>query len=92
MSDAFVATFEIVNKLGLHARAAAKLVKEASRFNAEIKIERDGQSVDAKSIMGVLLLCASRGSFVTVRAMGSDAQQAVEAIGALIAARFFEDA
>ena len=85
-------TFEIVNELGLHARAAAKLVKLAARFDAKIELEKDGQRADAKSVMGVLLLCGQKGSAVTVMAEGDDATQAVDAIGALIADRFGEEA
>lgn len=84
-------TFTIVNELGLHARAATKLVQVASRFRAEIELEKDGQLANGKSIMGVLLLCGSPGSRVTVRGRGPDARAAVDAIGALIAARFGED-
>ena len=84
------ATFEIVNQLGLHARAAAKLVQLAGRFEAHVEALKDGQCVNAKSVMGVLLLCGARGTHVTIRARGRDARAAVEAIGALIAARFGE--
>ena len=84
-------TFEIVNELGMHARAATKLVQLASSFRAEVELEKDGQRANAKSVMGVLLLCGSRGTFVTVHADGEDGEQAVEAIGELIAARFGED-
>ena len=82
--------FEIVNDLGLHARAAAKMVRLASAHRAEVVLEKDGQRADAKSIMGVLLLCGEKGAQVTVRAHGEDAQQAVDAIGQLIADRFGE--
>jgi phosphocarrier protein HPr len=85
------ATFEIINELGLHARAATKLVQLASQFESEVTVAKDGQSANAKSVMGVLLLCGSRGSSVTVRARGPDAQAAVDAIGRLIAERFGEE-
>jgi phosphocarrier protein len=85
------ATFEIINELGLHARAATKLVQLASQFQSEVTIAKDGQSANAKSVMGVLLLCGSRGSEVTIRARGSDAAEAVAAIGRLIADRFGEE-
>ncbi len=85
------ATFEIVNHLGLHARAAAKLVQLAGRFAAHVEAAKDGQCVNAKSVMGVLLLCGARGTHVTIRARGADAAEAVAAIGALIAARFGEE-
>ncbi|MCB9591922.1 MAG: HPr family phosphocarrier protein [Sandaracinaceae bacterium] len=85
-------TFEIVNERGLHARAATKLVQLASRFECEVDLEKEGQRANAKSVMGVLLLCGAKGTSVTVIAEGADAQSAVDAIGALIAARFGEDA
>ena len=90
MSDGASATFEIVNKLGLHARAATKLVQTASRFDAEVELQKDGHVANGKSVMGVLLLCGHQGSRVTVSANGPDAREAVEAIGALIADRFGE--
>lgn len=83
-------TFEIVNALGLHARAATKLVQLASRYACEVELEKDGQRANAKSVMGVLLLCGARGTRVSVHADGVDAQAAVDAIGALIADRFGE--
>ena len=82
--------FEIMNKLGLHARAAAKLVRLAHRFSSEIRLEREGMEVNGKSIMGVLMLAAHRESFVSVRAEGPDASEAVDAIGELIADKFEE--
>ena len=78
-------TFEIINKLGMHARAATKLVQMASRYRAEVTIEKDGHTANAKSVMGVLLLCGHQGS-----AKGDDAAEAVNAIGQLIADRFGE--
>ena len=84
------ATFEIVNKLGMHARAATKLVQMASRFRADVSLEKDGHTANAKSVMGVLLLCGHQGSVVTVSAQGEDAEEAVSAIGQLIADRFGE--
>ncbi len=83
-------TFEIVNELGLHARAATKLVQLASRFRSLVEVEKDGQRANAKSVMGVLLLCGGKGSKLTVHASGEDAGEAVEAIGKLIASRFGE--
>jgi phosphocarrier protein HPr len=82
---------EIVNKLGLHARASAKLTQVASRFGAEVWLSRDGRRVNAKSIMGVMMLAAGKGSRVLVEAEGEDAQDAMSAILALIAARFGEE-
>ena len=84
------ATFEIVNKLGMHARAATKLVQTASRYRSDVQIEKDGHVANAKSVMGVLLLCGHQGSKITVSARGEDAAQAVDAIGLLIADRFGE--
>jgi phosphocarrier protein len=83
--------FIISNKLGLHARPSARLTQTASRFSADIHISRNGRRVNAKSIMGVMMLAAGQGSTVTVEAEGEDAEQAVEAIGQLIAERFGED-
>lgn len=92
MTDAaYAGTFEIVNELGLHARAATKLVKLASTFKAEVILEKDGQQANAKSVMGVLLLCGQRGTQLTVRASGEEAAQCVDAIGELIAGRFGEE-
>lgn len=81
---------EIVNRLGLHARAAAKLVHTASAFDSQITLEKDGEEVDAKSILGVLLLAAAQGSRVKVRAAGSDEERAMAAVTGLIADRFQE--
>ena len=80
----------IINKLGLHARAAAKLVKLSSTFESNIEIEKDGQKVNSKSIMGVMMLAASCGSSVTLYAEGSDEQQAVDALVELIE-RYFDE-
>ncbi|MGF1465347.1 MAG: HPr family phosphocarrier protein [Sandaracinaceae bacterium] len=84
-------SFEIVNALGLHARAATKLVQLASRFSASVHLEKDGQRANAKSVMGVLLLCGAQGTRITVDAEGPDAPEAVGAIGRLIADRFGEE-
>ncbi|HWA74983.1 MAG TPA: HPr family phosphocarrier protein [Polyangiaceae bacterium] len=84
-------TFEVRNKLGLHARAATKLVQLASRFPCEILLSRAGQSANAKSVMGVLLLCGSKGTQLDVEATGTQAEQAVNEIGQLITNRFGED-
>ena len=81
---------EIVNKLGLHARAAAKLVHTAARFKSDIKIRKGDEEVDGKSILGILLLAAGRGSVITVRAEGEDEADGVDAIEKLVAARFDE--
>jgi phosphocarrier protein HPr len=84
------ARYEIVNVLGLHARAATKLVQLASRFPCDVTVSREGQNANAKSVMGVLLLCASKGSFITVDAKGEQADECVKALGELIASRFGE--
>jgi phosphocarrier protein len=80
----------IVNPLGLHARPAAQLVKLASGFAAHLEIEKDGMAINAKSIMGVMMLAAEQGSSVTLKAEGADADAAVEAMAALITAGFGE--
>ena len=84
-------TFEVKNKLGLHARAATKLVQLATRFPCEIVISRAGQAANAKSVMGVLLLCGSKGTSLDIEATGESAEQAVDEIGRLIDGRFGED-
>jgi phosphocarrier protein len=81
---------EIKNKLGLHARAAAKLVHTAARFKSSIKIRKGDEEVDGKSILGILLLAAGKGSIITVRAEGEDEAEAVAAIEKLIDAKFDE--
>ncbi|MCB1866360.1 MAG: HPr family phosphocarrier protein [Chromatiales bacterium] len=86
------AEFEIINRLGLHARAAAKLVRLAMKFEATIEITRNGRRVNAKSIMGVMMLAASCGGTVEVSADGHDADSALDAIGLLIDERFGEAA
>jgi phosphocarrier protein HPr len=82
---------EIINRLGLHARAAAKLVHTAGHFESRVTVLKDGEEVDAKSILGVLLLAASQGTRITVRADGHDEDAALRAITALIANRFDEE-
>ena len=81
---------KIVNKNGLHARPAAEIVKTASKYKSDITVVRDDLEVNGKSIMGVMMLAAEYGSTLTLRADGPDADQALEAIAALIAARFGE--
>ena len=83
--------FGIRNRLGLHARAAAKLVHLSNRFAAEIRLVKDGVEINGKSIMGVLMLAAPMDSRIVVRAEGPDAAEAVEAIGALIDGKFGEE-
>jgi phosphocarrier protein HPr len=84
------ATAEIVNKLGLHARASAKLTQVASGFASEIWLSRSGRRVNAKSIMGVMMLAAGQGTSIVIEAEGADADQAVAALLQLIRDRFGE--
>jgi phosphocarrier protein len=81
---------EIVNKLGLHARASAKLTQMAGRFTAEVWISRDARRVNAKSIMGVMMLAAAKGSVVTIETDGPDETQAMTALVGLINEKFGE--
>jgi phosphocarrier protein len=81
---------EIVNRLGLHARAAAKLVHTAGAYRSKITLIKDGEEVDAKSILGLLLLAAAQGSRVLLRTQGDDEGPALDAVCALIANRFGE--
>ena len=80
----------VVNALGLHARAAARFVKVASRFRSQIRVTRGQHTMDGKSILGLLLLAASRGSALTIAADGPDEADAVEALGALVERGFEE--
>ena len=82
---------EIVNRLGLHARAAAKLVHMAGGFQSRVTVVKDGEEVDAKSILGILLLAAGQGSQVTIRCDGQDEEEALRAVTALFANRFDEE-
>ena len=75
---------EIINKLGLHARASTKLTQTASQFSSDIWIERNGRRVNAKSIMGVMMLAAAKGSLISLEATGTDEDAAIEALIALI--------
>jgi phosphocarrier protein len=90
MSDRASAKYPIVNDLGLHARAATKLVQLASKYPCDVQLSHQGQAANAKSVMGVLLLCGSKGTIVEVTASGAQAQECVTAIGELIASRFGE--
>lgn len=81
---------EIQNKLGLHARAAALLVQTVNRFSANVKISKDGQTVDARSIMGLLTLAAAQGSKIQVEAEGKEAPEALRAIENLLEKKFHE--
>jgi phosphocarrier protein HPr len=82
--------FTIVNQLGLHARAATKLVQLASKFPCDVEIAREDQSANGKSVMGVLLLCGSKGTVLEIRARGERAEECVAAIGELISSKFGE--
>jgi phosphocarrier protein HPr len=81
----------VVNPLGLHARAAARFVHLAARFDAQVRVGRDSKVMDGKSIMGILLLAAARGTSLTITAEGPDEQAAVDALVQLVAAGFGED-
>ena len=89
MSEA-QAKFTIINQLGLHARAATKLVQLASKFPCEVEVSRGDQAANGKSVMGVLLLCGSKGTVIDVRAKGERADECVRAIGELIENKFGE--
>lgn len=82
----------VTNQLGMHARAAAKFVHLATRFEARVKVARDGREMDGKSIMGILLLAAACGSTITISAEGADERDAVSALVALVESGFGEDA
>lgn len=82
---------EIINKLGLHARAAAQLVQLASSFSSHIEIEKNGRRVNGKSIMGVMMLAAGKGSEITLYADGADEQESMDKLEELINNRFNED-
>lgn len=86
-----VQTFTIQNRLGLHARAAALLVKTANQFVSEIILEKDGLEVNGKSIMGILMLAASKGAKITLKAEGKDSVQAINILGELIENKFGEE-
>ena len=81
----------VVNQLGMHARAAAKFVHLAARFQSQIRVARDAREVDGKSIMGLLLLAAARGTTIRIIAEGGDEAEAVSALAALVQAGFGED-
>ena len=83
--------FDILNRLGLHARAAAQLVRLANGFASDIHVGKEGMEVNGKSIMGVLMLAAPKDAKILVRAVGPDAEEAVAAIGELIAGKFGEE-
>jgi phosphocarrier protein len=82
---------EIVNRLGLHARAAAKLVHTSGAYQSRVTVIKEGEEVDAKSILGILLLAAGQGSQLTIRCQGPDEEEALGAVATLIANRFDEE-
>jgi phosphocarrier protein len=82
---------DVVNERGMHARASAKFVKLAAEFDAEITVSRDGQTVDARSIMGLMMLAAGPGSSIELKAEGPEAQAALDALCQLVERRFDED-
>lgn len=82
---------EIVNRLGLHARASAKLTQVAGQFKSEVWVSRNGRRVNAKSIMGVMMLAAAKGTRVVIETEGPDESEAMQALESLIANRFGED-
>ena len=81
----------IINKLGIHARPAAQFVKAASKFVSDIIVEKDGEEVDGKSIMGLMMLAVGHGSKITVSATGADEEEALNALESLIERKFEED-
>jgi len=90
VSAALTATVEVPNRLGLHARAAAKLVNVANQYESHIEVSKGGQVADAKSIMGVLLLCGQQGARITIRTLGVDAKAALAALCRLVEDGFGE--
>ena len=90
-SNAVIRELAIINQRGLHARASAKFVKCAEGFNAEILVSRDGMTVPATSIMGLMMLGAAMGTAIQVEASGPDAEAAVDALAQLVASRFDEE-
>ncbi len=90
MTERATAKYTIVNDLGLHARAATKLVQLVTKFPCEVTLGHQGQTANAKSVMGVLLLCGSKGTVIEVTATGAQAEECVKAVGELIASRFGE--
>ena len=91
MSEGSVRSVEIVNKRGLHARASAKFVKCASTFEAEVRVSKDGHTVDARSIMGLMMLAAGPGCCIEIEAEGEQAEAALDALVELVTNRFDEE-
>ena len=92
MPETVTRAVDVCNARGLHARASAKFVKLASQFDAEVKVSRDGNTVDAQSIMGLMMLAAGPGCTLEITADGPQAEEAVEALAALVSGRFDEEA
>ncbi len=90
-AEAASASVDICNARGLHARASAKFVKLAAQFDAEVKVSKDGQTVDAQSIMGLMMLAAGPGTSVELVAYGNDAEAAISALADLVTRKFDED-
>jgi phosphocarrier protein HPr len=90
-SSTMIKDFEVLNKLGIHARPAAMFVKTANRFSCDIFVEKDGEKVNGKSIMGLMMLAAGPGSKLTVHANGHDASQALAELETLINRKFDEE-
>ena len=91
MSAALTRTIEITNQRGLHARASAKFVKLAAGFDAQVTVSKDGSTVDARSIMGLMMLAAGIGATIDISAKGPQAEEALEALCQLVADRFDEE-
>lgn len=91
MSELVEQQFTIINELGMHARAATRFVQVANRYRADVDVEKDGQVVNGKSIMGVLMLVAAQGTVITVRTRGDDATAAMAALAELVNGKFGED-
>jgi phosphocarrier protein len=91
VSEAATRVVEIINKRGLHARASAKFVKTATSFDAEVRVTKDGQTVDARSIMGLMMLAAAPGCSIEIEAEGPEAERVLDALEALVAGRFEEE-
>jgi phosphocarrier protein len=91
MADGAERTLQITNELGMHARAATKFVQLAAKFPCEVLVAKEGHEVNGKSIMGVLMLVASKGSTITIKARGERAEEAVTALAQLVTDKFGED-
>jgi len=90
-NEIYEQTVEITNKLGIHARPAALFVKEAGRYKSDVFVVKNGQEVNGKSIMGVMMLAVECGSKITIRARGPDREQAVQALVSLVQSKFDEE-